>query len=73
MNAAVEKFTVSLETKKQHFATMRQQIQTDNNALQNSINERLSKLQEELAMESSIMDEVANKTTQLKTKSLQLT
>ncbi|XP_023745248.1 proline-rich protein 3-like [Lactuca sativa] len=44
VNAIVKKFIMSLETEKQHFATMRQQIQSDNNALQNSINEHLSKV-----------------------------
>lgn len=49
-----------------------QDIQKDNASLLSSLNEHLTKLQADLAMENSLMDELALKTTQLKTKSLQL-
>ncbi|KAL7605732.1 hypothetical protein Lser_V15G20073 [Lactuca serriola] len=57
---------------KQNFATLCQDIQKDNAALLSSLNERFMKLQADLAMENSFMDELALKTTQLKTKNLQL-
>ena len=63
VNSTVEKLAMSLETEKKHFATMCQTIQGYNVALRTSVNERLQKLQEDLAMESRIMDELALKKT----------
>ncbi|KAL7618093.1 hypothetical protein Lser_V15G04599 [Lactuca serriola] len=54
------------------FATLRQSLIDDNSALRASIDERLAKLQEDLAAENSLMDVLASKTTALKVKSSQL-
>nr|KAJ0197850.1 hypothetical protein LSAT_V11C700361140 [Lactuca sativa] len=57
---------------KQNFVNLRHDIQKDNAALLSSLNESFTKLQDDLAMENSLMDELVSKTTQLKTKNLQL-
>ncbi|KAL7616778.1 hypothetical protein Lser_V15G04431 [Lactuca serriola] len=72
VNGTIAKLEESFAAKKQHFASLRQSIQKDNVALQSSLNECLTKLQANLAMENLIMDDIVLKTTQLKTKNLQL-
>lgn len=72
MNATIVSLTASLQTEKDHFENIRKGIQADNAELQSSINSRLDKHQAELAMENKIMDELAVKTTQLKSQSLKL-
>ena len=72
MTSSITKLEEAFTTEKQNFATFRQDTQKDNVALLSSLNERFTKLQIDLSMENSIMDELALKTTQLKTKNLQL-
>lgn len=72
VTSSITKLEEAFAAEKQHFATLRQDIQKDNAALLSSLNERFTKLQADLAMENSVMDELALKTTQLKTKNLQL-
>ncbi|KAL7609467.1 hypothetical protein Lser_V15G13968 [Lactuca serriola] len=54
------------------FAALRQTLSDDNSAFKATLEERLTKLQEDLAAENSLMDALARKTTALKVKSLQL-
>ncbi|KAL7592743.1 hypothetical protein Lser_V15G34730 [Lactuca serriola] len=69
---SITKAEEAFAVEKQNFVHLRQDIQKDNAPLLSSLNERLTKLQDDLAMENSLMDELVRKTTQLKTKSLQL-
>ncbi|KAL7596025.1 hypothetical protein Lser_V15G27821 [Lactuca serriola] len=69
----VQQLATFVSTELKSFATLRQSISDDNSALCASIDERLSKLQEDLAAENSLMDVLASKTTALKIKSAQLT
>ncbi|KAL7592851.1 hypothetical protein Lser_V15G34533 [Lactuca serriola] len=68
----VQKLAMFISTESKSFATLRQSISDDNSALRTSIDERLSKLQEDLAYDNSLMDALARKTTALKVKSAQL-
>ncbi|XP_052624970.1 uncharacterized protein LOC111889543 [Lactuca sativa] len=72
VNSVVEKLATSFETKQHHFASLRQTLEADNKSFQTTVDDRLTKLQEDLATENSVMDALARKTTALKTKSLQL-
>ncbi|XP_052626913.1 uncharacterized protein LOC128133488 [Lactuca sativa] len=72
VTSSITKLEEAFAAEKQNFATLRQDIQKDNVALLSSLNERFTKLQDDLAMENSLLDELALKTTQLKTKNLQL-
>ncbi|KAL7594699.1 hypothetical protein Lser_V15G28968 [Lactuca serriola] len=68
----VQQLATFVSTELKSFTTLRQSISDDNSALRASIDERLSKLQEDLAAENSLMDVLASKTTALKVKSAQL-
>ncbi|KAL7614886.1 hypothetical protein Lser_V15G06502 [Lactuca serriola] len=68
----VQQLAKFVSTELQSFASLRQSISDDNSALRASIDERLAKLQEDLAAENSLMDVLASKTTALKVKSTQL-
>ncbi|KAL7582299.1 hypothetical protein Lser_V15G44719 [Lactuca serriola] len=68
----VQQLATFVSTELKSFATLRQSISDDNLALRASIDERLSKLQEDLTAENSLMDALASKTTALKVKSAQL-
>ncbi|KAL7597501.1 hypothetical protein Lser_V15G22287 [Lactuca serriola] len=68
----VQQLATFVSTELKSFATLRQSLCDDNSALRASIDERLSKLQEDLAAENSLMDVLAKKTTALKVKSAQL-
>ncbi|KAL7603436.1 hypothetical protein Lser_V15G20514 [Lactuca serriola] len=72
VTSSITKLEEAFSAEKQNFATLRQDIQKDNVALLSSLNEHFTKLQANLAMENSVMDELALKTTQPKTKNLQL-
>ncbi|XP_023765875.1 uncharacterized protein LOC111914352 [Lactuca sativa] len=69
---SITKLEEAFAAEKQNFVHLRQDIQKDNAGLLSSLNECLTKLQDDLAMENSLVDELARKTTQLKTKNLQL-
>ncbi|KAL7618923.1 hypothetical protein Lser_V15G01055 [Lactuca serriola] len=68
----VQQLATFVSTELKSSATLRQSISDDNSALRTSIDERLAKLQEDLAAENSLMDVLANKTTALKVKSAHL-
>ncbi|KAL7590731.1 hypothetical protein Lser_V15G37323 [Lactuca serriola] len=68
----IQQLATFVYTELKSFATLRQSLTDDNSAFRASIDERLSKLQEDLAAENSLMDVLARKTTALKVKSAQL-
>ncbi|KAL7586307.1 hypothetical protein Lser_V15G38798 [Lactuca serriola] len=68
----VHQLATSVATELKSFASLRQTISDDNSAFRTTIEERLSKLQEDLAAENTLMDVLARKTTALKVKSIQL-
>ncbi|KAL7601907.1 hypothetical protein Lser_V15G26951 [Lactuca serriola] len=68
----VHQLATSVSTEFKSFASFRQMLLDDNSAFRTTIDERLSKLQEDLAAENSLMDVLAKKTTALKVKSVQL-
>ncbi|KAL7590743.1 hypothetical protein Lser_V15G39175 [Lactuca serriola] len=68
----VHQLATFVSTELKSFASLRQSLTDDNSAFRASIDERLSKLQEDLAAENSLMDVLATKTTALKVKSAQL-
>ncbi|KAL7605852.1 hypothetical protein Lser_V15G18825 [Lactuca serriola] len=68
----VHQIATSVTTELMSFASLRQSISDDNSAFRTNIDERLSKLQEDLAAENTLMDALARKTTALKVKSIQL-
>ena len=72
VNSVVEKLATSFETEQHHFASLRQTLEADNKSFQATVEDRLTRLQEDLATENLVMDALARKTTALKTKSLQL-
>ena len=67
---SITKLEEAFAAEKKNFATLRQDIQKENVALLSSLNGPFTKLQADLEMENSVMDELALKTTQLKTKNL---
>ncbi|XP_052625759.1 uncharacterized protein LOC111919606 [Lactuca sativa] len=72
VDSVVEKLATLFALEKQLFAGLRQTLEADNKSFQAVVEERLTKLQEDLASENSVMDALARKTTALKIKSLQL-
>ncbi|KAL7603349.1 hypothetical protein Lser_V15G18232 [Lactuca serriola] len=68
----VHQLATSVTTELNSFASLRQTISDDNSSSRTTIEERLSKLQEDLAAENSLMDVLARKNTALKVKSIQL-
>ncbi|XP_023761201.1 uncharacterized protein LOC111909654 [Lactuca sativa] len=73
VNASVDNLTSSLQTEKKHFEEARQVMETNYTKLQSSIHTHLDKLQANLAMENKVIDELALKTTKVKTQVLKLT
>ncbi|XP_052619992.1 uncharacterized protein LOC128126289 [Lactuca sativa] len=72
LDSLVHKLATSVASELQSFASLRQSLNDDNKLFQATIEERLTKLQEDLASENSVMDALARKTTALKVKSLHL-
>ena len=72
MEPILQQLATFVSTELKSFASLRQSLTDDNSAFRASIDERLSKLQEDLAAENSLMDVLAKKTTALKVKSAQL-
>ncbi|KAL7609583.1 hypothetical protein Lser_V15G13547 [Lactuca serriola] len=68
----IHQLATSVATELNSFASLRQTISDDNSAFRTTIEARLSKLQEDLAAENTLMDVLARKTTALKVKSIQL-
>ncbi|KAL7587460.1 hypothetical protein Lser_V15G39921 [Lactuca serriola] len=68
----VNQLANSVASELKSFASLRQTISDDNSAFRTTIEERLFKLEEDLAAENSLMDALARKTTALKVKSIQL-
>lgn len=65
-NAAISDLSVSLRTKKEALEKVRTRIQTDNSKLNSSITSKITKLQDDLAIESKIMDALALKSERVK-------
>ncbi|KAL7614214.1 hypothetical protein Lser_V15G07192 [Lactuca serriola] len=72
LDPIVNKLATSIASELTSFATLRQTLTDDNSGFKATIKERLTKLQEDLAAENSLMDALARKTTALKVKNLQL-
>ncbi|XP_052627717.1 uncharacterized protein LOC128134244 [Lactuca sativa] len=72
LDSLVNKMATSVASELQSFASLRQSLSDDNNLFKATIEERLTKLHEDLASENSVMDALARKTTALKDKSLHL-
>ncbi|XP_052627750.1 uncharacterized protein LOC128134259 [Lactuca sativa] len=72
LDSLVEKLVNSFTSELQSFDSLRQSLDDDNKTFQARVEERLTMLQEDLASENSVMDALAQKTTALKFKSLQL-
>ncbi|KAL7609651.1 hypothetical protein Lser_V15G12998 [Lactuca serriola] len=72
LESIVQQLATSVSTELKSFASLRQTLSNDNSAFRATIDERLSKLQEDLAAENLLMDVLAKKTTALKVKSVQL-
>ncbi|KAL7606592.1 hypothetical protein Lser_V15G17506 [Lactuca serriola] len=68
----VNQLGTSVASELKSFASLRQTLSDDNSTFKTTIEERLAKLQEDLAAENSLMDALARKTTALKVKSIQL-
>ncbi|KAL7590356.1 hypothetical protein Lser_V15G35623 [Lactuca serriola] len=72
VDSVVEKLVTSFASELQSFASLHQSLDADHKTFQMTVEERLTKLQEDLASENSVMDALAHKTTVLKVRSLQL-
>ncbi|XP_023739199.1 uncharacterized protein LOC111887271 [Lactuca sativa] len=72
VDSVVEKLATSFTSEQQSFASLHQSLEADNKSFQTTVEERLTKLQEDLVSENSVMDALARKTTALKVKSLHL-
>ncbi|XP_023737212.1 uncharacterized protein LOC111885160 [Lactuca sativa] len=73
ITASVDNLTTSLQAEKKHFEEARQSLNSENTELQTLIHAHLYKLQADLALENKVMDELALKTTKVKTQALKLT
>ncbi|KAL7616230.1 hypothetical protein Lser_V15G04372 [Lactuca serriola] len=71
-NDAIVNLNTSLQKERESIVKLRADIYTNNSAFQESISSRISKFQEDMAVESKIMDQLAIRTTQLKTQSVKL-
>ncbi|XP_023747862.2 uncharacterized protein LOC111896073 [Lactuca sativa] len=66
VNASVENLQKSLQSERSNLEAARQAIEEANEMLHANVNERLTQLEVDLAMENRIMDELDRRTTQLK-------
>ena len=62
---AVSKLSTSLKSERKKLEKLHSGISDDNTTFQSSISTRLTKFQDDLAVESKIMDEIALRTNQL--------
>ncbi|KAL7594772.1 hypothetical protein Lser_V15G29628 [Lactuca serriola] len=72
LDSLVNKLATLVASELDSFASLRQSLSDDNTSFKATIEERLTKLHEDLAAENSVMDALTRKTTALKVKSLQL-
>ena len=72
VNASVENLQRSLESKRSNLEAARQAIEAANATLHANVNDRLTQLEAELAVENRIMDELDRHTSQLKMQNLKL-
>ncbi|KAL7607787.1 hypothetical protein Lser_V15G13428 [Lactuca serriola] len=72
LDSLVNQIATSVASELQSFAGLRQTLSDDHSSFMATIEERLAKLHEDLAAENSLMDALAQKTTALKVKNLQL-
>ena len=71
-NDAISKLSTSLRIEREKQEQLCIGISNDNTALHTSVSSRLTKFQDDLAVESKIMDELALRTTQLRAQSIKL-
>ena len=71
-NEVISGLSSSLKSERVKFQEVRKGLKDDHEKFQSSISSQLSKLQEDLAMESKVMDALAVKTEKVKTLSLSL-
>ena len=69
---AVSKLSTSLKSERKKLEKLHSGISDDNTTFQSSISTRLTKFQDDLAIESKIMDELALCTTQVRTQTIKL-
>lgn len=72
-NAVIISLGNTLRTEKDALENVHTSNQSDNSELNTSISSKIEKLQDDLAIESKIMDALASKTTRVKVLSAQLT
>lgn len=72
MNKVIERFGSSLKAEKEALSLIRSDIKVENVELTSSIISKIEKLQEDLAVEYKIMDELAKKTQKAKVLSVTL-
>ena len=66
MNASVANLQRSLEAERTNLEVARQATEVANENLHNNVNDRLTQLEAELAVENRIMDKLDKRTSQLK-------
>ncbi|XP_023769602.1 uncharacterized protein LOC111918175 [Lactuca sativa] len=72
VNASVDNLQRFLETERTNLEVARKGIEAANENLHNNVNDRLTQLEAELAVENQIMDELDKRTSQLKIQNLKL-
>ncbi|KAL7593433.1 uncharacterized protein LOC128127355 [Lactuca sativa] len=72
VNASVDNRQRSLQAERSNLETVRQAIEVANATLHDNVNDRLTQLEAELAVENRIMDELDKRTSQLKMQNLKL-
>ncbi|CAI9262244.1 unnamed protein product [Lactuca saligna] len=72
LNDAITKLSTLLRIERENLEKLHTDINADNTSFPTSISSRLTKFQEDLAVESKIMDELALRTNQLISKSIML-
>ncbi|XP_052622562.1 uncharacterized protein LOC128127878 [Lactuca sativa] len=72
VNASVEKLQRSLQSERSNLEAARQAIKAANESLHANVNDRLTQLEAELAVENRIMDELDRRSSQLKMQNYKL-
>ena len=72
VNASVDNLQRSLQAERSNLEAVRQAIEAANATLHDNVNERLTQLEAELAVENRIMYELDKRTSQLKMQNLKL-
>ncbi|XP_023750787.1 uncharacterized protein LOC111899139 [Lactuca sativa] len=72
VNATIESLSKTFQDEQMKFNQLRSALQDDLVSFQSSVTIRLDKLQEDLAFENKVMDELAHQTTMIKTQGVRL-